>query len=366
MPRNNIIYIISVLIFTILAGCVSAPLSRTEKMKKYFDSDKIDISGYSRPGKIARKLNVGVNIKAISEDDKYMPVKTPSEREFEDTILNSKDYMSIGQDMINQDMLSFFEAEIHNEALRSGNFIINPNEEQKSKLAHIYDLKVIVKEFNTGSEVKSETAASAGVTIPDGGIHAGIAFIYALSNCNTDIEFDVELSKGNENLINKSFNKNYIPQTDVSTTNREYKEVIKFLGKQLRSGIEEAAYLIVTGINDESKYDTSLKVIETLNQMTINDLHLQAKINKTQALNDFEEGCHKITTSEGKVFWGNLIGKNGKKYLAGYNDLLVTIAEDKLISVETDKGENITDSVTSSLQPVKIKYNKYRKFYDIM
>ncbi len=366
MFRKLSILALLILVLSILFGCASAANSYASEMEKYFDNNKADLRNLKYPAKVMEKKNIGVNLEVVANNNAFMPSVTLGEKTFWKTILGKSKLITIGQDMIWQDMLSFFETEIHNEALRNGNFIINPSDEQKSKLAHIYDLKVTVKKLNTGSEVSSETVASLGGTIPDGSFHAGIAFVFALSNCNTDIVFDIEFSEGTENLINKSFSKNYIPPEDIYGLNRDYKEVIGFLSNQLRSGIEEAAYLIVSGINDESKYDTDLNVIETLNQMTVYKLHLQAKINKTQALNDFEEGCHKITTSEGKVFWGNLIGKNGKKYLAGYNDLLVTIAEEKLISVETDKGENITESVTKSLQPVKIKYNKYRKFYDII
>ncbi len=385
MFRRHFMITVSIIIVALLLGCASAPLTRIDKMKEYFKGNRVDLNTRDYPGDITHKMNVGVNLKVVAGNENYITAESSDIEEIENLKPYEEINVKLGQDMIWQDMISYFTASVHNEALKTGNFVINPKSEQLGDLPHVYDLEITVRELGTESKIKKEINPEAvksgfkhnvkvanvngqNISVPTGGKMTGtkLNYLSKFVDCNTDVVFDVTLKEADSVLYNQSFSKNFVPGSVNHQTDFEYRQIIEYLAKQLSFGIDESAYIIVSAVNAEVDKIPDLKNYSQLTKSMIGEMRMKAGINLEHPMNVYKEGCSKIYTIFGDIFWGEFFGIQEGNYLVTYDKVLIKIAEDKLLKVEDTDGNDITEETIKKVRPSSIIIGLDEKLIEIL
>ncbi len=332
MIKSTLKFILLMSCLQILTGCMFAG---PKNLEVFFG--KAQMYGFEHEDEvIAPKKNVGVYVNVTGLNDALLWNSTPSDSVLMKMRENSRVRIRFGKDVLKHDIISFVRSSIHNEALYTGEFIVDPDSLDVKNLVETINLNVVVNKLTCSAVVSHGRKdvwinENTYITVDT----------YRLFDNLIDIDLNFELIHNEKVIFEQHIQQNF-KKEKLRSVRRNRIAAMRELSKALSSRINFISNDIVFKTNLQISKLSNLKEYKYYAHDDIHAELIQPEIVHGLPANFYKPGYLQFHIDGESLLWGELIGRDETKYYIEDEEFLITVVKDKLLSIKDKSGKDVT------------------------
>ena len=347
-------------LIVLLSAC-----SFSNELKTNLNSKKQSLSYLHDSQPVFEKKNINIKIDSVSIRSNAMNVFTTVVKNNEGSYFyplvfiyfwNNMYHCDLGKEAFSADISNFLLKSFEMEAYRSASYIVNSKEPISGSE---YQLDLIIDSLSISGPYQEEGKLFIS---PWGYIES---HTHLAGPSQTFCKLQFKLSSNGQPVFSKDIRSAFTTQTLSLVTDKGFKIYQQSFATSMAEGLSQSIKDAITEtVNEINTYVLN----QEQNLITIKELSKEEFIQNTENYEQIKilsPGHSYFCIDDGRTFEGSLC-KVSKKEISIANDrILITINRSKLVKIEDNQHQDITERELSRKDFKRINYNYYLEFVKI-